>query len=157
MLKLHKVCSENGAPDCHVGTALARKIECGFLSLSMCSLCFIVHNSQRCVASQHQQTEICGCRRFGICIRRFCIRIHRNQSTSVRVCTFLWMGWKATWRILQLSSTSLKALLVEWKTNKKADSSDITNVLHYMLQWICLSIIFVSPNTVVVWLSYVTA
>jgi len=25
-------------------------------------------------------------------------------------------------------------LLVKWKTNKQADSSDITNVLHYMLQ-----------------------
>jgi len=31
------------------------------------------------------------------------------------------------------NSTSLNTLLVKWKTNKTADSSDITNVLHYTL------------------------
>jgi len=35
----------------------------------------------------------------------------------------------ATWQTVLCNT-----LLVKWKTNKKADSSDIANVLYYMLQ-----------------------
>ena len=80
------------------------------------------------------------CRRghFGVHVRRFCVRIRvrRNQSTSVRVRTYLWMGWGARmlnirwWSRGCMTDSSQHHVAGEVETNKKAYSSGhITNVL----------------------------
>ena len=92
---------------------------------------------------------MCGRGHFGVRVRPRpqILRPRPHESVDKRpraVRTWLWMGWGARMLNIQVQigddrgavwQTVLNiTLLVKWKTNKKADSSDITNVLlHYML------------------------
>ena len=100
-------------------------------------------------------------------INRFCVRVRRNQSTSVRVrilnSALLWMWWGARMLNIQVQIGGDRgavwqivlniALLVKWKTNKKAYSRlqwrNQCATLHVAINR--LRIILVLSNTVVVW------